>query len=60
MKDRLQTLADWPGLGPLRPELREGLRSLPFGNYVILYRASDDGVQIVRVVDGHRDLKALL
>lgn len=29
---------------------------MPFGNYLVLYRASDDSVQIVRVLHSARDV----
>jgi toxin ParE1/3/4 len=35
------------------------LRGLPLDGYVILYQLLDDGVQILRVVSGYRDLKSL-
>jgi hypothetical protein len=44
-------------MGRARPELRSDLRSFPFGAYPILYRAIDDGVEIVRVVHGARNLR---
>ncbi len=49
-----------PFIGRGRPELRPDLRSFPFGAYLILYRAIDDGVEIVRVVHAARDLDQLL
>jgi toxin ParE1/3/4 len=53
-------LADFPGMGPARDDLRAGVRTFPERNYVILYRVVDDGVDILRVVDGRRDLKAII
>jgi len=50
-----QTLADNPILGRRREELSDGLRSLPVGNYVILYRPHADGVIVIRVLHGARD-----
>ncbi len=52
-------LAEQPGMGRARPEIRSDLRSFPVGKYVILYRVVDDGVLIVRVVHGARDLSNL-
>jgi toxin ParE1/3/4 len=49
-----------PMMGRARPELRPDLRSFPYGAYVILYRAIDDGVEIVRVVHGARNLDDLI
>lgn len=45
-----------PRLGRARPELLEELRSFPVGNYVLFYRPMDDGIEIVRVLHGARDL----
>lgn len=53
-------IAEWPEIGRRRDELVQGVRSLPVGNLVIFYRFSDDVVEVVRVLDGRRDLDALL
>jgi toxin ParE1/3/4 len=47
-------------IGRARPELRPDLRSFPYGAYLILYRAIDDGVEIVRVVHAARNLDELI
>jgi toxin ParE1/3/4 len=41
-----------------RPELRSNLRSFPVGNYIVFYRASPDGVEVVRVMSGRQDIDA--
>lgn len=46
-------------MGRLRDELTEGLRSFPVGRYVIFYRIVQDGVEIVRVLHGARDLDSI-
>lgn len=53
---RFQTLAAEPGIGRTRDELAESLRSFPVGNYVILYRTIQDGIEVVRVLSGFRDI----
>lgn len=53
---RFSLLASMPDLGRSREELARGLRSLPLGNYVIFYRKLSDGVAVVRVLHGARDL----
>lgn len=53
---KCEVLARSPMIGRDRPELRPGLRSFPYGAYLILYRAVDDGVEIVRVVHAARNL----
>ena len=54
---RCVTLARNPGWGRPREELRPGLRSLPFGRYLLFYRVTRRGVEIVRVLHASRDLK---
>lgn len=49
-------LTNHPRLGPARDDIRPGLRYLIVGDYVALYRIIDEGVDIVRVVHGRRDL----
>jgi toxin ParE1/3/4 len=49
-------LADAPGTGTPQVDLERGLRSSPFGNYLVFFRATARVVTIVRVVHGARDL----
>ena len=53
-------LADNPLMGRLRPDIAPELRYFAVGNYLILYRAVPNGIQIVRVIHGARDLPAIL
>jgi toxin ParE1/3/4 len=46
-------------LGRSREEVAPGLRSFPFGRYVIFYEVMPDGIAIVRVLHGARDLGPL-
>ncbi|MEH2090419.1 type II toxin-antitoxin system RelE/ParE family toxin [Nostoc sp.] len=50
-------LSAMPGIGRNRPELGEGIRSFPSGNYVIFYRSVEGGIQIMRVLHGARDIE---
>jgi toxin ParE1/3/4 len=43
-------------LGRARPELGHGIRSLPHGSYIILFRYSESGVRIARILEAHRDM----
>lgn len=52
-------IAQFPNLGRERDEILPGLRSLPMGNYLILYMVIGEKVEIFRVVSGYRDLSAL-
>lgn len=52
-------LAGNPRMGRPRGELSQDLRSFPFGRYVIFYLVVADGIEIVRVLHGARDLDAI-
>ena len=56
---KCQLLARMPELGRKRPDLAPELRSLPVGNYLIFYRPMSDGIQVIRVLQGARDLPQL-
>jgi toxin ParE1/3/4 len=55
-----QKLGDMPGMGRRRDEFSPGLRSFPVSAYIIFYRATDDGIQILRVIHGSRDIPNIL
>lgn len=58
---RFLALARFPYLGRSREgDFGPGYRSLAVGEYVIVYCVENDGVQILRVVHGRRDLEKLL
>ena len=52
-------LRDHPQLGPARPEIGLGARALIIERWIAFYKIDAEGVQIVRVVDGARDLEHL-
>ncbi len=56
---KFQMLAKQPGVGRTREELAESLRSFPTGNYVIFYRPTPDGIEIVRILSGFRDIPSI-
>ncbi|MGB7740907.1 MAG: type II toxin-antitoxin system RelE/ParE family toxin [Steroidobacteraceae bacterium] len=55
-----QILATQPLVGKARREFGPGIRSFPVRDYVIVYRPITDGVELVRVVHGARDLERVL
>ena len=55
--DRFELLSEQPGMGRLRPEFGEGVRSFTVENHVIYYRHDMD-VLIARVLHGRRDQAA--
>ena len=56
LEQRCNGMADMPGMGRRREDLAPGLRSVTEGNYVIVYRPLEDGVRILRVLQGSRNL----
>jgi toxin ParE1/3/4 len=59
IQEKCQALAEIPGMGRGREELAPDLRSSVVGKYVIFFRPETDGVEIIRVVHGHRDIPNL-
>ena len=54
--DLFETLVSNPKAGRERDDLEQGLRSFPFGNYLIFYRSWAGQVAISRVLHSARDL----
>lgn len=52
-------LAQHPEMGAARDDIRPGLRYQIKGSYLLLYRITAAGVEVVRVVHGRRDLFSL-
>lgn len=52
----LALLAATPEIGRKREELARNLRSFPVDNYVIFYRPRADGIELIRVLHGARDI----
>ncbi|CAM5793748.1 MAG: type II toxin-antitoxin system RelE/ParE family toxin [Burkholderiales bacterium] len=53
----LQLWATQPMMGRERTELAVGLRSLPFGRYVVFFLPLEDGIDVVRVMHGSLDIE---
>ena len=62
--DRIQescvALAEFPQIGMKRDELKAGLRCQPVGHYLVFYFPLEDGIDIIRVLQGSRDIESLL
>ncbi len=60
LRRQCEKLASLPGtLGRARPELSAGIRSSSFKGYLIFFRYAEDSLEIVNVIEGHRDLARL-
>ena len=56
---QFRLLAAQPMMGRARDELAPGVRSFPFGRYVVFYVPLDGGIDVVRVLHGARDIDAV-
>jgi toxin ParE1/3/4 len=59
IEEKCELIASTPGFGELRPEYGADIRSRVIGRYVIFYRSIDDGIEIVLVIPGDRDIRSL-
>jgi toxin ParE1/3/4 len=57
--EKCQFLAAIPKAGRQRPDLEPSIRSFAVGNYAIFYRESTKGIEVARVLHGHRDIASL-
>ncbi len=59
IEESCRTLAQFPLMGASREELLPSLRGHTVGSYMIFYLPIEDGIDIVRVLPGMRDMDAL-
>ena len=53
---KLELYATQPELGERRPDLGDDVPHFPVGNYVVFYRPTDAGIEVLRVFHGSRDV----
>ena len=59
--ETFEHLAAWPKTGHVRTDLTsKNVRFWPVGSYLVVYRDHSDGVQIVAVLHGSRDVPSVL
>lgn len=58
--DNFRTLARNPLIGQACPELGEDLRIFPVGNFVVLYKPQENGIDVVQVAHGAQDLSTIV
>ena len=59
IEERCELIARTPEFGEVRPEYGADIRSNVVGRYVIFYRPINDGIEVVRVIAGDRDIRSL-
>ena len=57
--DKCHGLCQFPDLGRIRDDLGQNLRSLPVGNYLIVYELTEIRINILHVIHSSRDLNAI-
>ncbi len=58
LDEKFALLSTQPMMGRSRDELAPGIRSFAFGRYLIFFESLPDGIDVVRVLHGSRDIDA--
>ncbi|OUL27192.1 plasmid stabilization protein [Nostoc sp. RF31YmG] len=58
-EEKCENLVKYPNMGRSYADIEPSLRGIPLESYIILYRLIADGIEIVRVVSGYRNLQSL-
>ena len=59
LKQKCELLASSPGLGVKREEYCK-LYKFPVDSYLIFYRLSQTGIDVIRILHGNRDIDSIL
>jgi toxin ParE1/3/4 len=59
LQAKMVLLAEFPQMGACQDTLMPALRSFSMGNYLIFYFPLQDGIDVVRVLHGARDLATI-
>jgi toxin ParE1/3/4 len=59
IRDRCLKITNSPEGAPLRPELGEGVRMVPFGRYLIFYTINPESIRVERVLHSARNISGL-
>ncbi len=59
IEQKCRLLASTPELGEERHEYGAAIRSSLVGRYVLFYKPSDKGIEILRIIPGDRDIRGL-
>jgi toxin ParE1/3/4 len=59
LQNKVVMLSQFPESGRRREELAMGMRSFPAVEFMIFYRVFDDYIQIVKILNGRRDIESI-
>jgi toxin ParE1/3/4 len=57
MEQKWELVATQPRVGAAREDIGTGIRSIVVGEYLTFYRPIPDGIEVLRVLHGRRDVK---
>jgi toxin ParE1/3/4 len=56
----IERAAEFPAMGRERPEYGAGIRSFPFGVYMVFYRRTESGISVSRILHASRDIDSIM
>lgn len=59
IEEKCQLCSTQPQMGTFRPDLDANVRCFPVGNHVVIYRPLNDGILVLLVIRGIRDIPAV-
>lgn len=59
VREKCRKVAQFPNMGKNYGELKANLRGFVVNNYIVFYFPRSNGIDIVRIVNGYRDLESL-
>ena len=59
LREQCAKITTMPLGAPLRHELGEGVRMVPFGNYLIFYTVGPEEIRVERIIHGARNIPVL-
>lgn len=59
IRQKCKLVANFPQMGKSYEQIRPNLRGFLVGDYIIFYYAHDNGIFILRIVSGYRNLDIL-
>jgi len=59
IEQKLRLHATQPEMGERRRDLGAGVRHFSVGHYVVFYRPTADGIEVLRVLHGSRDIPSV-
>jgi len=59
VREKCRKVAQFPNMGKNYGEIKVNLRGFVVNNYIVFYFPRSDGIDVVRIISGYRDLESL-